>query len=45
VGDGWIANITDGDTTTLGAIATGSGSLKQTVRADGTDWRVFFTPV
>jgi hypothetical protein len=45
VGDGSFANITDGATTTLGAIATGSGSLKQTVRSDGTDWRVFFTPV
>ncbi len=44
-GDGAFANITDGATTTLGAVATGSGSLKQTVRSDGTDWRVFFTPV
>ena len=44
-GDGAFANITDGATTLLGAIATGSGSLKQTLRCDGTDWRVFFTPV
>lgn len=39
-GDGTIANITDGATTTLGGIATGSGSLKQTVRSNGADWRV-----
>jgi hypothetical protein len=44
-GDGAIQNITDGATTTLGAIATGGGSLKQTVRSDGTNWRVIFTPV
>jgi hypothetical protein len=44
-GDGAFCNITDGATTTLGATATGSGSLKQTLRSDGTDWRVMFTPV
>lgn len=44
-GDGAIASITDGNTAILGAIATGSGSLKQTLRSDGTDWRVMFTPV
>jgi microcystin-dependent protein len=39
-GDGATANIIDGATTTPGEVATGSGSLKQRVRSDGTNWRV-----
>jgi hypothetical protein len=43
VGDGSFANITDGATATVGAVATGSGSYKQTLRSDGTDWRVLYS--
>lgn len=37
---GTLANISDGDTETVGAVVAGGGAFEVTIRFDGSDWRV-----